>query len=266
MAWQNACVYNKYMYRCDRLENINHVITISHQWNHQHSLFRALRVPFCDLHELLSFLLIPALSVTRYWHRLCCGKRAIKLNPLMRGWVTVWSECANTCWLFPWELSRGTEPRATVLEFSPRTKRVTSIQLSAILPPSLLSVTNRLPEQTPTVSTVQGLGLCERHLNPQGSFYLCLNLWRVSSWLSYINTYGNQWTSNNNKDYFMKFQSCIIVGSHLEGWAKAMKWSPCFSYCRCNIMHDFRINEKQFQVFIYCVYFCSCLFFCQFYS
>lgn len=40
-------------------------------------------------------------------------KKAIKLNPLMRGWVRACSECVNTCWLFPWELSRGTERRAT---------------------------------------------------------------------------------------------------------------------------------------------------------
>lgn len=115
-------------------------------------------------------------------------KEAIKLNPLMRGWVRACSECVNTCWLFPWELSRGTERRATLLEFSLRTEQVTSIQLSAILSLSLLCVTNRPPEQTPTVSTVQGLWLSERDFNPQGSFYLCLNPWRVSSWLSYINT------------------------------------------------------------------------------
>lgn len=119
----------------------------------------------------------------------------------MRGWVTACSECVNTCRLFLWELSRGTEPRATVLEFSPRTERVTSIQLSAILPPSLLSVTNTLSEQTPTVSTVQGLGLGKRDLNPQGSFYLCLNLWRVSSWFSDMSTSGSQWTSISNKGY-----------------------------------------------------------------
>lgn len=134
----------------------------------------------------------------------------------MRGWVRACSECVNTCWLFPWELSRGTERRATVLEFSLTTERVTSIQLSAILSLSLLCVTNRPPEQTPTVSTVQGLWLSERDLNPQGSFYLCLNPWRVSSWLSYINTYDNQWTSVNTKHYLIRYWSRIVMGSHLR--------------------------------------------------
>lgn len=54
------------------------------------------------------------------------------------------------------------------------------------------------------------------------------------------------------------FPIWIIVGCYYEGEVKP---TELVQLRKCNIMQYFRIQEKQFQVFIYCIYFCYCLYY-----